>query len=470
MGVTGSGKSSFISSLVGRDVGIGKGLKSRKLHRPTAALTALSVERTVMTDLDPKDTTNVNVYMFEHTGRRVFLIDTPGFDDTFRSDIDVLKDVAFFFSSTYKRDVALAGIIYLHPISHNRFAGSDVRHLSMFRRMCGEDGYPHLVLGTTMWDRLPKDGPDLAMANDREEELRSTDGFWGLMSSRGSRMMRFQGDEASALRIVDHLMQMREKHGSFVLTIQKELVDEKKDLDATSAGKELRKEIDKATAQYRKKLDSLKSDHEDAMKRRDAETARILEGQRRDFEEKLAEADEAQQQLRVDMERLSAEKTAEYERLLAEVEKQRKETENLLNKKADELKKLHRQREADAAMAREERRHYEQQQQKLWEQVSELKVDKERADQQARRFEEAHSDFQTQFHQQAAQYESQTAALTQQLGVLQKQKRSSSIRWGPLVGMLAGIAVVGAGLFTANPAAIGGGVSIAGAMARGLMS
>ena len=283
-------------------------------------------------------------------------------------------------------------------------------------------------------------------------------------------MMRFQGDEASALRIVDHLIQMREQNGNFVLTIQKELVDEKKDLDATSAGKELRKEIDKATAQYRKKIDSLKSDHEDAMKRRDEDMAKILEGQRRDFEEKLAEADDAQQKLRIDMERLSAEKTAEFERLLAEVEKQRKETENLLNKKADELKKLHRQREADAAMAREERKHYEQQQQKLWEQVSELKLDKGRAEEQARRFEEAHSDFQNQFHQQAAQYQSKTAELTQQLGVLQSQKKSSSIRWGPLAGMLAGIAVIGAGIFTANPAAIGGGVSIAGAMARGLVS
>ena len=68
-----------------------------------------------MTKLGPKDTTNVNVYMFEHAGRRVFLIDTPGFDDTFRSDIDVLKDVAFFFSSTYKRDVALAGIATCIP-------------------------------------------------------------------------------------------------------------------------------------------------------------------------------------------------------------------------------------------------------------------------------------------------------------------------------------------------------------------
>jgi hypothetical protein len=34
MGVTGSGKSTFISSLVGRDVGIGKGLKSRKFKFP----------------------------------------------------------------------------------------------------------------------------------------------------------------------------------------------------------------------------------------------------------------------------------------------------------------------------------------------------------------------------------------------------------------------------------------------------
>jgi hypothetical protein len=37
---------------------------------------------------------------FELDGRRVLLIDTPGFDDTTRSDTDILKMIAHFLSTT----------------------------------------------------------------------------------------------------------------------------------------------------------------------------------------------------------------------------------------------------------------------------------------------------------------------------------------------------------------------------------
>lgn len=37
---------------------------------------------------------------FEIDGRRVTLIDTPGFDDTTKSDADVLKMIAAFLATT----------------------------------------------------------------------------------------------------------------------------------------------------------------------------------------------------------------------------------------------------------------------------------------------------------------------------------------------------------------------------------
>ena len=33
-------------------------------------------------------------------GRRVVLVDTPGFDDTYRSDMDVLKSIAAFLGES----------------------------------------------------------------------------------------------------------------------------------------------------------------------------------------------------------------------------------------------------------------------------------------------------------------------------------------------------------------------------------
>jgi len=48
---------------------------------------------------------------------RITLFDTPGFDDTDRSELDVLKETAAFLSHTYKQDVLLSGIIYFHRIT-----------------------------------------------------------------------------------------------------------------------------------------------------------------------------------------------------------------------------------------------------------------------------------------------------------------------------------------------------------------
>ncbi|KAK3385436.1 hypothetical protein B0H63DRAFT_560043 [Podospora didyma] len=188
------------------------------------------------------------------------------------------------------------------------------------------------------------------MAKQREEELRDTQGFWGLMHARGFRMMQFHGTEPSALEILDHLVRTQQERGNLVLTIQRELVDEKKELDSTSTGKELRREIDKATEQYQQKLEDLKEEHDDALNRRDAEMAKILEGQRQDFEEKLNEANKAQDELRINMERLNRKRTPSM-------------------------------------------RSCSPRSQNWWKQVEGLRVDKDKAQQQASQMEEVYNDF-----------------------------------------------------------------------------
>lgn len=44
----------------------------------------------------------------------IYLVDTPGFDDTNRSDTDVLKAIATWLTKSYAKDVRLNGILYLH--------------------------------------------------------------------------------------------------------------------------------------------------------------------------------------------------------------------------------------------------------------------------------------------------------------------------------------------------------------------
>ncbi|KAF9267000.1 hypothetical protein L218DRAFT_941614 [Marasmius fiardii PR-910] len=87
MGATGSGKTTFINAASGGTLRIGKGLRSC-----TSAV-----------QLSP---------LFPLDGRQVILIDTPGFDDTNKSDYDILKMIAAFLASTYEHGQKLAGVIY----------------------------------------------------------------------------------------------------------------------------------------------------------------------------------------------------------------------------------------------------------------------------------------------------------------------------------------------------------------------
>ena len=46
---------------------------------------------------------------FDLNGRRVMLIDTPGFDDTLKTDTEILKLIASFLANSY---------VLSHPVSH----------------------------------------------------------------------------------------------------------------------------------------------------------------------------------------------------------------------------------------------------------------------------------------------------------------------------------------------------------------
>ena len=65
-----------------------------------------------------KGTEQVEAYQFMYSPNiRITLFDTPGLDDTMRSDTDVLEEIAAFLSHTYKQHVLLSGIIYFHRIT-----------------------------------------------------------------------------------------------------------------------------------------------------------------------------------------------------------------------------------------------------------------------------------------------------------------------------------------------------------------
>jgi hypothetical protein len=192
----------------------------------------------------------VEAYSVSVGGRTITLIDTPGFDDTWRNDVDVLREVSTWLTESYKSQRLLSGIIYLHPISSARMPGSARKTLEVFAKVVGEDAFHNIILVTTKWDLLQ----DPAVGVLREEQLRNE--WWKDLIQQGSTTARSNGDRESALAIVKNIAFGRST-GDVVgvpLALQKQMVDEHKPLDETSAGQVLAQRIDKLEQSYNNQI------------------------------------------------------------------------------------------------------------------------------------------------------------------------------------------------------------------------
>jgi hypothetical protein len=148
-----------------------------------------------------------------------------------RSETQVLKDIADFLEQAYKSNIRLNGIIYLQALTDRKMYGSSLRNLKMFRELCREDPLRSIILATTGWGEAKKaDKLDKAMMN--EKQLQTDPDFWQLLIKRGAAVERFMDTEESALEIILKLG----NRTPVIIKIQRELVDDSKDLIDTSAG------------------------------------------------------------------------------------------------------------------------------------------------------------------------------------------------------------------------------------------
>nr|RBQ89673.1 hypothetical protein FVER53263_13652 [Fusarium verticillioides] len=264
MGVTGSGKSNFLRLLTGRDDEDG----------PQVGHSLGSC------------TQKTEAYECLIQGQQFVFFDTPGFDDTYRGDADILADVAQALSSSYMNNVKLSGIIYLHRIKDERMTNAIMRNLTMFRNLCGDGAFENVILATTFWDELQDESKGAA----REHELISTPEWWGYMSNKGSRIRRFQNTRESALEIVNELVDLP----AVTLQIQEEIVEQGLGVDQTTAGEALNEELNKLREQHQAQLNSIREEKEQAIKDRDQFMRRL------ESEQAALHADRREQQRRME--------------------------------------------------------------------------------------------------------------------------------------------------------------------------
>ncbi|KAH7924247.1 hypothetical protein BV22DRAFT_1035305 [Leucogyrophana mollusca] len=240
---------------------------------------------------------------FELGGRSVVLIDTPGFDDTTKSDTDVLKMIAAHLVTRYSQGVKLSGVIYMQRISDFKMGGASRRDFQMFQELCGEESYQNVVICTNMWNSVNKDD-----AEAREEELRSKDIFFKPILDKGAQLHRHDNSLESAQTILRGLI----AKSLTVLRIQHELVDEWKDITQSAAFAELNRELMDQAERHRQELNTLWVEMEAAAQAQDEETRIELQEEAEQMEAELL-------RVQTEAQRLASEYEAELKRVEYEV-------------------------------------------------------------------------------------------------------------------------------------------------------
>ncbi|KAK2693515.1 hypothetical protein QWA68_006959 [Fusarium oxysporum] len=162
-------------------------------------------------------TQHVTTYQCKWSGTSdIYLLDTPGFDDTNRSDTEVLKEIALCLTKTYEDNIKLSGILYLHRITDRRMGGSAKKNLMMFRKLCGKDSLMNAILITTMWE-----DEYAAIGERREQEQIAMGGFWGALVEEGAQINRRNNTRSSAMSLLRTIA----KNNRVTTSIQKEMVN-----------------------------------------------------------------------------------------------------------------------------------------------------------------------------------------------------------------------------------------------------
>ncbi|KAH6869155.1 hypothetical protein B0T10DRAFT_594986 [Thelonectria olida] len=277
---------------------------------------------------------------------------------------NVYLEIASWFTETYQQKIRLRGILYLHRISDNRMGGCAHRNLSMFKKLCGHEGIKSVIFLTTFWEKVDEGDGD-----SREQALKTTDNFWGFFVKRGARVRRHQNTPESALSAVQefvpgHADQPTEEVN---LAIQTEMVDSGKNLDQTSAGQELQSEIERAREKLQQGMREREEEMKEAMEARDKEMIEILREEQAKQNEELKRRDMEVQDLKISMERMHEEKILRLEaRLLQQQEEHREYLESMA--------RMQQQYQEELQQLRNERIEHESRMDGLSRQIDDLKT------------------------------------------------------------------------------------------------
>ncbi|KDR82134.1 hypothetical protein GALMADRAFT_135497 [Galerina marginata CBS 339.88] len=187
MGLSGAGKSTFINVL----------LKERRMPVNEGLVPLLTEPDYAIIDPIP-------AHLYPNlVGRRLVIVDTPGFMDSPAEDMKTLRKIAEWLDLRYRIGTTLGGVIFLQDISIMRLSTTSRSMPGLLLQSFGGSKEPlrKLVLATTLWERT---SPEIGGL--RENDLRDT--CWRTFANRGSEVHQFRNtaDVESAWKIVNVLL------------------------------------------------------------------------------------------------------------------------------------------------------------------------------------------------------------------------------------------------------------------------
>lgn len=285
----------------------------------------------------------MSLHQFHHAGSKIVLIDTPGFDDTFLSDADILQDVAACLELTYNNNLKLTGIIYMHRIIDPRMTHGGMSNLAMFRKLCGSDPMPNVILATSFWGKVTQEE-----GLEREEQLRTNPDFWAEMIEDGAQIARFENSRESGLALIETLI----GKDRISLRIQKEMCEDGIPLAQTQAGEHVNAELAELARKHAEEMTRLQQELQDALKAADEKLEKTVKRELSKSEKKLQRLYEQQEALKAERRNEKRAVDQELDRWKRRVEAGIKvETESCLKanlaeaRREDRLNKIQQQKE-----------------------------------------------------------------------------------------------------------------------------
>ena len=146
----------------------------------------------------------------------------------------------------------------------------------MFRELCGDSTLKNVILVTNMWGEVSE-----SVGETREREL--TTSFFKPVLDKGAQLARHHHTADSARDIIRRIM----KNQPAVLQIQRELVDEGKNIVDTAAGDVINKELNEQIRRHQAELKAVQEEMMKALKEKDEETRQELEEETRKLHDQM---------------------------------------------------------------------------------------------------------------------------------------------------------------------------------------